>query len=74
MRLDLEGGKYTIVLAEYGSLKALRYGKSWRDLCGDNLVYYMAIKIEELKALAITVADGNFNQADVIAEARRLSK
>ena len=30
-------------------------------------------QLKELKALAKTVADGNFNHADVIAEARRLS-
>jgi hypothetical protein len=32
------------------------------------------VHLEQLRALAATVADGNFNQADVIAEARRLSK
>ena len=30
-------------------------------------------QLKELKALAATVADGNFNHADVIAEAKRLS-
>lgn len=35
----------------------------------DEIVY-----LDKLKALAATVADGNFNHADVIAEAKRLSK
>ena len=32
-----------------GRLKALRYGKEWRDLCGDNLVYYLALELQEAR-------------------------
>lgn len=46
MRYELNG-KYTII-QEPGKLEALRYGEPWRDLTGDNLVYWMAVEIETL--------------------------
>jgi hypothetical protein len=30
-------------------MKALRYGKEWRDLTGDGMVYAMLCEIEELR-------------------------
>ncbi|ACL20728.1 hypothetical protein Dhaf_2702 [Desulfitobacterium hafniense DCB-2] len=52
-RLDLEDGKYTILLQEglgKFSFEALRHGKSWRDLVGDNLVFALVSRIRELEA------------------------
>ena len=49
MKIDLDGGKYTVVQKDNGSLDALRYGEPWRDLTGDNLVYWMAVEIERLR-------------------------
>jgi hypothetical protein len=49
-KIDLCYGKYTVVLAEKGELSALRYGEPWRDLCGDNLVYWMVVRIQALEA------------------------
>lgn len=46
MKIDLQG-KYTYIF-DNGAQKALRYGEDWRDLTGDNLVYAMACRIEEL--------------------------
>lgn len=37
-KLDLEDGKYTIIVEASGGMHALRYGKWWRDLTGDKLV------------------------------------
>jgi hypothetical protein len=51
MRVDIDGGHYTIIWEEEcGRLRALRYGKEWQDLTGDNLSYLMAVEIEELRA------------------------
>lgn len=48
-RIELEGGKYT-VLHEYGlNFRALRHGEEWRDLTGDGLILAMAHRIEELE-------------------------
>lgn len=48
-QIELNGGKYTYVF-DQGKQYALRYGEPWRDLTGDNLVYWMAAKIQELEA------------------------
>lgn len=43
-------GKYTIT-NDNGRLTALRNGEPWdRDLVGDNLVYWMMVRIQELEA------------------------
>lgn len=42
-------GKYTVVQEKAGSLKALRYGEPWRDCTGDNLIYYLAVELDELR-------------------------
>lgn len=44
-KLDLEDGKYTVVLHENGRLEALRHGEPWRELSGDNLVYWLAVEL-----------------------------
>lgn len=51
MRHDFCDGKYTVV-NDNGTLSALRYGEPWyRDnLVGDNLVYWMLVEVDRLKA------------------------
>jgi len=45
--LDLANGKYTVYQEKSGGLKALRYGEPWRDLCGDNLIFYLMVELIE---------------------------
>lgn len=47
-RIELADGKYTVIFDE-GRLSALRYGEPWRDLTGDNLIYWMMVEIEQLR-------------------------
>lgn len=49
--IELDEGKYTIVYDEDDRfpVKCLRYGKEWRDLVGDNLIYWLCAKIAELE-------------------------
>lgn len=42
-------GKYTVILAENGGLRALRYGQEWRDCCGDGLILALAHEVESLR-------------------------
>lgn len=42
-----DGGKYTVI-QEPGKMTALRHGEPWRDLTGDNLIYWMMVEIEVL--------------------------
>ncbi len=49
MKVTIADGKYTVVCDEVKDLRALRYGKEWRDLTGDNLVAELALEIEELR-------------------------
>ena len=46
--IDLENGKYTVI-NDNGKMSALRYGEPWRDLVGDNLIYFMMIEIVSLR-------------------------
>lgn len=49
--IELDNGKYTVVYDENNQypMKCLRYGKEWRDLVGDNLIFLLCAKIEELE-------------------------
>lgn len=44
-RINVDGRKYTVVIDD-GKLSALRYGEPWRDLSGDNLVYWLAVELQ----------------------------
>lgn len=44
---SFEGGKYTVIEHDDGSMEALRYGEPWRDLTGDKLIGAMLAALEE---------------------------
>lgn len=46
--LSLADGKYAVYKRKDGSMFATRHGSYWRDLTGDNLVFYLVE--EALKA------------------------
>lgn len=47
--ITVADGKYTII-NDNGKLSALRHGEPWRrDLTGDNLIYWMMVRIRELQ-------------------------
>jgi cell division protein FtsB len=48
LKLELAEGKYTYIY-ENGNQRALRYGEEWRDLTGDNLVYFLAHELDQLR-------------------------
>jgi hypothetical protein len=51
MRHEFADGKYTVI-NDNGKLTALRHGEPWgRDLVGDNLVYWMLIEVDTLRAV-----------------------
>lgn len=47
--VEVAGGKYTVIQDAKGRLTALRYGKAWRDCCGDGLIFSMASDLQELR-------------------------
>ena len=49
--IKLAEGKYTIVYDDDNIFpaKCLRYGEEWRDLVGDNLIFWLCAKIYELE-------------------------
>lgn len=49
-RIDVEGGKYTVVVEENGGLSALRNGEPWQDLTGNKLVYCLAAELQAERA------------------------
>ena len=48
--IALDGSEYHVLHENGANLRALRYGKPWRDLTGDGLILAMAQRIEELEA------------------------
>jgi len=42
-------GKYRVVFDEKSLLLALRYDEPWRKLSGDNLVYWLAVELDEAR-------------------------
>lgn len=46
LTVSVDNGKYTVIQNDDGSLKALRYGKEWQDLTGNNLVLALAQALE----------------------------
>ena len=49
--INLDDGKYTIIYDKNNQypIKCLRYGEGWKDLIGDNLIFWLCKKIEELE-------------------------
>lgn len=48
-RVDVCDGKYSVVIDDDYNLIALRYGQSWRDCIGDNLIYCLAVELKEAR-------------------------
>ena len=42
-------GKYTVVQPSNHTLHALRYGETWRDCTGDNLIFALASELNEAR-------------------------
>ena len=54
---DLADGKYTYTRFKNGKQVALRYGQAWRELSGDNLIYFLAIEAEKVGKLERELAE-----------------
>jgi hypothetical protein len=44
-------GKYRVIMGDGKdpNFRALRYNEEWRDLCGDNFVYWLAVELQEAR-------------------------
>lgn len=49
LNVSVADGKYTVKMSQAGRLHALRYGEPWRDCVGDNLIYYLAVELQETR-------------------------
>lgn len=49
IKRDFADGKYTLIREPDGRMYALRYDEYWRNLVGDNLIYYMLMRITDLE-------------------------
>jgi hypothetical protein len=54
-RIDLGGGKYSVIHNNGTELLALRYGEPWRNCCGDGLILALVQEIETLREQIATV-------------------
>ena len=46
--MKLDNGKYELKRVD-NRLICLRYGEPWRDVTGDNLIYWLMTELEELQ-------------------------
>lgn len=56
-RIDVADGKYTVLGIEDGHLRALRHGEEWRSLTGDNLIFALAVELQEARDAALAVIE-----------------
>jgi hypothetical protein len=57
LKVSVDNGKYTVIMAQNGSMKCLRYGEEWRDLTGDGMVLALAQEIEALRKAGNNLRD-----------------
>ena len=50
VKVDLCGGKYTYIRYKNGGQECLRYGEEWRNLTGDNLVYWLVVELLQARS------------------------
>ena len=50
IKVSICDGKYTIIQDASGRTNVLRYGESWRDATGDNVVLGAAYEIDKLQS------------------------
>lgn len=50
IKVSICDGKYTIIQDASGRTNVLRYGESWRDVTGDNVVLGAAYEIDKLQS------------------------
>jgi len=74
MRVDVNDGKYTVVMSQKGELKALRYGEEWRDCCGDNLIYWLAMELLQTRGVVEQAKEylSNFEASPLVDELRSM--
>jgi hypothetical protein len=56
-RVQLENGKYTVILGNNGTMTCHRYGEPWRELTGDKLVYALAVEVQRLRGILEEAAE-----------------
>lgn len=51
VKVTTNDGEYTVLIPEKPgeALRALRYGKPWRDCCGDNLILSLASELDDMR-------------------------
>ena len=47
--VEVEDGKYRVVMSETGHFRAYRHGELWRELTGDKLIFALASELDEAK-------------------------
>lgn len=49
LQLEINDGKYTVVIHDDGQLEAKRYDEYWQDLTGNHLVFCLATELYEAR-------------------------
>ncbi len=70
-RVELDGGKYTVIRENDGRMHALRYGEPWRDLVGDNLIYWLMVEIAVLNGAVMKACGDDVEAAKATIESQR---
>lgn len=52
--VSVDNGKYRVIMDKKG-LRCLRHGEKWRDCVGDNLIYWLATEVQELRECVLNM-------------------
>jgi hypothetical protein len=63
LNLTVADGKYTVQRGPQTNLRALRYGEPWRDLVGDNLIFYLAFELQEAREKLAKLEGGGMSSS-----------
>lgn len=66
INVSVNNDKYRVRMAEGGGLHALRYGKEWRDCVGDNLIYWLAVELQEARNTIEKLEEKNQQILDIL--------
>jgi len=47
--VSVNSDKYRVVLDDKTGFKCYRYGEEWKDIVGDNLIYWLAAELQEAR-------------------------
>lgn len=66
LNVSVNNDKYRVRMEEGGGLHALRHGEEWRNCVGDNLIYWLAVELQDARAMIEKLEEKNQQILDIL--------